>query len=153
MYRTVFLMRHFGHENEKATKLWAPSYFICLMNQGPMTKRKASTQGPATAVKYRDSNGVLRYKGTSQLKKSQSLVCKKCFPSSMNGLFREPTGTQGNNFFNDANFVFNSGNVNSKRLKGGSNDNVTCTLCQEIYTHTHYTHQKVTRVRTMSVEC
>ncbi len=73
MYRTAFWMHHFGHPNDKRTKLWAPSYYISLFNRGPIKKNKNGKRGPATAVKYVDGRGILRYKGTPDLKRSQSL--------------------------------------------------------------------------------
>lgn len=75
MYRTAFWMLHYGHENDKRTKLWAPSYNVCLFNRGPMTRLEKSKKpkGRATAVKYIDGAGKVRYKGTPQLKLSQPL--------------------------------------------------------------------------------
>lgn len=73
MYRTAFWMHHYGHPNEKRTKLWAPSYYICLFNQGRLVKGKSVKKGPATAIKYIDGSGRVRYKGTAHLKKSQFL--------------------------------------------------------------------------------
>ena len=73
MYRTAFWMHHFGHPNDKRTKLWAPSYQICLFNQGAMQKKEkiCKRTAPPTVQKYVDGSGRVRYKGTDQLKKSQ----------------------------------------------------------------------------------
>ena len=71
MFRTAFWMHHYGHPNSKRTKLWAPSWYICLFNQGPLKKSMKRAKGPATAEKYIDGSGRLRYKGTKALKSTQ----------------------------------------------------------------------------------
>lgn len=73
MFRTAFWMHHYGHPNDKRTKLWSPSYYVALFNQGPLKKNKQTKKAAATAVKYIDGSGKLRFKGTAELKKTQLL--------------------------------------------------------------------------------
>ena len=76
MYRTAFWMHHYGHPNDKRTRLWAPSYNVCRFNQGSLTKaeKSAKEKAPPTAVKYIDGSGRVRYQGTSELKDPVSFL-------------------------------------------------------------------------------
>lgn len=65
-------MKLYGHLCLKRTLLWSISPSIAFLDLGPihMKVHKSLVQ---TATKYRDKQGRQRYKGTSELRATQSL--------------------------------------------------------------------------------
>ena len=66
-------MAHFGHPTSKRTLLVSNSREIAGLQMGKLHKSQKPADAPKTAVKYIDGKGVERYKGTDQLKCTQSL--------------------------------------------------------------------------------
>lgn len=65
-------MKLYGHKCLKRTLIWSSSPGISLLNLGNIAKSKHKST-VATARKYRDKNGVLRYHGLPALKDTQFL--------------------------------------------------------------------------------
>ena len=77
VYRTAFWMRAFGHTSDKRTKVWSNSFAVALLQMAKPLKRKGrrGKKKVALAIKYQDKSGRTRYKGSPQLKSSQSFGC------------------------------------------------------------------------------
>lgn len=67
LYRQSLWMKLYGHMCLKRTLLWSTSPWIRTFDLGKIQKSKHRSL-LKTAEKYRDRNGVLRYKGPRNLK-------------------------------------------------------------------------------------
>ena len=72
MYRQPFWQKHYDHPNFKRTKVWGNTRSIAFLDCGPLDRKKHRNE-TATTVKYKDSKGRVRYKGSSHLRKTQQL--------------------------------------------------------------------------------
>ena len=80
-YKVAFWMRKFAAMSWKRTWVWSVSRKISCLDLGKLTRQeKAGCQ--RTTTRYRDAKGKLRFKGNSNLKKSQ------CLPSLVRFFFR-----------------------------------------------------------------
>ena len=73
-------MAHYGSSTAKRHYLFANNPVVSQLDRGKLVGWKKVGENKQTAVRYRDTSGKLRFKGTSQLKKTQILVLKPGFP-------------------------------------------------------------------------
>ncbi|CAL1152822.1 unnamed protein product [Cladocopium goreaui] len=74
-YKIAFWMRKYKAMSYKRTWIWSISSQICSLDLGSLTasERQGCT---ATTTRYRDKNGKLKFKGNSNLKRSQQYTYK-----------------------------------------------------------------------------
>lgn len=77
LFRQSFWMKLHGHLCLKRTALWSVSPAIRLLDLGPIQKAVHKSL-VSTATKYQDSKGKTRYKGSGDLKATQSLGYFEC---------------------------------------------------------------------------
>lgn len=77
LFRQAFWMKLHGHLCLKRTALWSVSPAIRLLDLGPIQKSIHKSL-VSTATKYKDAKGKTRYKGSSDLKGTQSLSYIEC---------------------------------------------------------------------------
>ena len=75
VYRTAFRMAIYGHASEKPTKIWSNAFDVYFLQRSHFKRRSRQQQKPKPlARKYVDQEGLVRYTGTPELKKSQLLA-------------------------------------------------------------------------------
>lgn len=79
VYKSQFWMKHFGHGTPKRSCLWSITWPIVVFNKGKLCRKKNVKEYEST-VRYIDGKGRVRFKGSSQLKKTQTLTCALVFP-------------------------------------------------------------------------
>jgi len=67
-------MAHYGSATAKRHYLFSNSQVVCKIDRGVLSGWKKVSKDKQTAERYRDSSGKARYKGTSQLKSTQTLA-------------------------------------------------------------------------------
>lgn len=79
MFLATLWMQIYGGTSPKRTLLVSNSPKIEALRTGKLIRSKYKSK-VSTATKYRDSQGVLRYKGTKELKSTQPLDYSMVFP-------------------------------------------------------------------------
>ena len=72
VYHILFWMRNFNSPTMKRTMVLSNNSAFCTLDKGPVSKRKRRT-ARSTTKRYTAGDGKVRFVGTAQLKKSQSL--------------------------------------------------------------------------------
>ena len=80
VYKSQFWMKHFGHGTPKRSCLWSITWPIVVFNKGKLCRKKKNVKEYESTVRYIDGKGRVRFKGSSQLKKTQTLTCALVFP-------------------------------------------------------------------------
>ena len=73
-------MAHYGSNTAKRHYMFANNPVVAKLDRGTLVGWKRVAEDKQTAVRYHDSSGKLRYKGTSNLKKTQILASKSGCP-------------------------------------------------------------------------
>ena len=73
-------MAHYGSATAKRHYMFANNPAVSQLDRGKLVGWKRVEENRQTAVRYRDTSGKLRFKGTGQLKKTQILVLKPGVP-------------------------------------------------------------------------
>ena len=72
VFRSEFWMKHYNHGTPKRSCLWSTAWPIFFFNKGKLCRRKAQ-KSYDTTVRYIDSKGRARFKGSKDLKRTQIL--------------------------------------------------------------------------------
>ena len=73
-YKIAFWMRKYSSLSWKRTWVWSSTPLIRALDLGPLTEQERFTSRPTT-TRYKDAKGKTRFKGNTNLKRSQYLDC------------------------------------------------------------------------------